>query len=37
MRVSVCNWRTSEQDVERVVRAVGEVLKRARSNERVAS
>jgi glutamate/tyrosine decarboxylase-like PLP-dependent enzyme len=27
MRVSVCNWQTSEQDVERVVRAVAGVLK----------
>jgi len=26
MRVSVCNWQTSETDVERVVRAVREVL-----------
>ncbi len=37
MRVSVCNWRTSEEDVERVVRAVGEIIQRARSNEAVAS
>ena len=27
MRVSVCNWRTSEDDVERVVQAVKEVLR----------
>lgn len=27
MRVSVCNWQTSEEDVERVVRAVASVLK----------
>jgi len=27
MRVSVCNWQTSEEDVERVVRAVSAVLK----------
>lgn len=26
MRVSVCNWQTSEQDVERVVRAIASVL-----------
>jgi hypothetical protein len=26
MRVSVCNWQTSEQDVERVVQAVKRVL-----------
>jgi hypothetical protein len=26
MRVSVCNWQTSEADVERVIRAVREVL-----------
>lgn len=26
MRVSVCNWRTTNQDVERVVRAVAKVL-----------
>ena len=26
MRVSVCNWQTSEKDVERVVKAVGKVL-----------
>jgi glutamate/tyrosine decarboxylase-like PLP-dependent enzyme len=37
MRVSVCNWRTSERDVDRVVRAVREVLQRAGSNEAVAS
>ncbi len=29
MRVSVCNWQTSEQDVERVVKAVGSVLERS--------
>jgi len=28
MRVSVCNWRTSEADVERVVNAVAKVLKK---------
>lgn len=27
MRVSVCNWQTSEKDVQRVVRAVARVLK----------
>lgn len=27
MRVSVCNWQTSEQDVQRVVRAVASVIK----------
>jgi hypothetical protein len=26
MRVSVCNWRTSYEDVERVVKAVASVL-----------
>ena len=26
MRVSVCNWQTSEEDVERVVNAVAGVL-----------
>jgi hypothetical protein len=26
MRVSVCNWRTSDEDVERAVRAVASVL-----------
>ncbi len=29
MRVSVCNWQTSETDVERVVRAVAQVCKQA--------
>ncbi|HEY6121831.1 MAG TPA: hypothetical protein VIV66_17875, partial [Pyrinomonadaceae bacterium] len=27
MRVSVCNWQTSEEDVERVVKAVAGVLR----------
>jgi glutamate/tyrosine decarboxylase-like PLP-dependent enzyme len=26
MRVSVCNWQTSDEDVERVVKAVASVL-----------
>jgi glutamate/tyrosine decarboxylase-like PLP-dependent enzyme len=26
MRVSVCNWRTSDEDVDRVVKAVEKVL-----------
>lgn len=32
MRVSVCNWQTTEADVERVVKAVSEVL--ARNNKK---
>ena len=32
MRVSVCNWRTSSQDVERVVRAVALALSKTSSN-----
>lgn len=31
MRISVCNWRTSEADVERTIRAVAAVLGRLRS------
>ena len=27
MRVSVCNWRTSDEDVDRVVKAVEKVLR----------
>jgi len=27
MRVSVCNWQTSDEDVQRVIRAVARVLK----------
>ena len=27
MRVSVCNWQTSDEDVQRVIRAVAHVLK----------
>jgi hypothetical protein len=30
MRVSVCNWQTSEKDVDRVVACVGRILRAAR-------
>jgi hypothetical protein len=30
MRVSVCNWQTSERDVKRAVDSVAEVLKVAK-------
>ena len=33
MRVSVCNWQTSEDDVDRVVRAVEKILARRMKNE----
>lgn len=31
MRVSVCNWQTSAEDVDRVIRAVAAILSEARS------
>jgi glutamate/tyrosine decarboxylase-like PLP-dependent enzyme len=37
MRVSVCNWSTSEADVERVVKTFAEVLKRPRPQGGVRS
>lgn len=33
MRISVCNWQTSQADVERVVRCVAGVLQRARAGQ----
>jgi glutamate/tyrosine decarboxylase-like PLP-dependent enzyme len=35
MRVSVCNWQTSEEDVERAVKSVARVLARMREPERL--
>jgi len=34
MRVSVCNWQTTQHDVERTVQAVAQVLKRRRTASR---
>jgi hypothetical protein len=33
MRVSVCNWRTSDEDVDRAVMAVAKVLRGATKNQ----
>jgi glutamate/tyrosine decarboxylase-like PLP-dependent enzyme len=33
MRISVCNWRTSKEDVERTVRAVAEAMKQSSNSE----
>src|SRR5208282_2875604 len=33
MRVSLCNWRTSKDDVERTVKAFADVLKRPRAQD----
>jgi glutamate/tyrosine decarboxylase-like PLP-dependent enzyme len=36
MRVSVCNWQTSEQDVARAIAAVERVLKQEKNNRELA-